>query len=635
MIIGIDTGGTFTDVVVVHEGGIGQFKIPSTPRDPSVAFRQALEKAAELHPGETAAAIIYGSTIATNTLLEGKLARSCFVTNVGFEDIFRLGRQNRSGEDLYKAVPRNRTVAVPREMVVGFNARQYADGSVEGEPTTRDIADLIVCLDDLDPASVAIGFLHSYVNPRVEGMVAGDLKRAGFEVCISSEIDPNPYEYERFTTTAINAGLIPVLKPHLGKLAAIAGTEPLLMQSNGGVIRACDAADKPVNLLLSGPAGGVMGLDLLAGWIAEEKLIGYDMGGTSTDVAVYDGSPPMRQELELAGLPVRCPSLDINTVGAGGGSIVEIGRGGALKVGPQSAGAEPGPACYGRGGPLTLTDCNLLTGRLPRGILLAGTLALDAAASEAALNKAAGDVMQPRGLAEGALKVAAAVMAGAVRKAVRDRGADPSEFALVAFGGAGGLHAVDLAMEVGIGRIIFPREAGVFSALGMALSRPRRDKLHHIGLRWERGTEGENICIKVKSLAIKVDEDGEVALAARCRYPGQRFFIEIPFGPDLPERFDDEHRRRFGLARPEAPVEVVTVVASILGAKPDISPAKHTPVKADYPSPSGAVAWSELEVGARVEGPAAVVGRDASAWIPRGHAASVDDMGNLRMEVAG
>ena len=377
-----------------------------------------------------------------------------------------------------------------------------------------------------------------------------------------------------------------------------------------------------------------MGLDLLAKWIGERKLIGFDMGGTSTDVAVYDGSPPMRQQLVLAGLPVRCPSLDINTVGAGGGSIVEIGAGGALKVGPQSAGADPGPACYGRGGPLTLTDCNLLTGRLPKGILLAGSLALDETAAEAALNKVAGGVMHRHAFAEGALRVAAAVMAGAVRKAARDRGADPSEFTLVAFGGAGGLHAVDLALEVGVRRIIFPREAGVFSALGMALSRPRRDRLHHIGLRWERGKDGKNICEKVKALVGKDDGDGEIALTARCRYPGQRFFLEIPFGPDLHGRFDDEHQRRFSISRPDTPVEVVTVIASILGPKPDITPSNYTPVKADYPVPNGALAWSELEVGARVDGPMAIVGRDASAWIPRGYAAEVDDMGNLRMEVS-
>jgi len=377
-----------------------------------------------------------------------------------------------------------------------------------------------------------------------------------------------------------------------------------------------------------------MGLGLLAGWVGERKLIGFDMGGTSTDVAVYDGLPPMRQQLELAGLPLRCPSLDINTVGAGGGSIVEIGPGGVLKVGPQSAGADPGPACYGRGGPLTLTDCNLRTGRLPGGILLAGSLALDEAASEAALRNVAGNAMPSDALAEGALRVAAAVMAGAVRKDARDRGADPSEFTLVAFGGAGGLHAVDLALEVGLRRILFPREAGVFSALGMALSRPRRDRLHHIGLRWERGTDGKNIYEKVKSLITKADINEEIGLTARCRYPGQRFFLEIPFAPDLPDRFDDEHRRRFGISRPDVPVEVVTVVASIFGPRPHISPSNHTPVKADYPVPDGALAWSELKVGAKVEGPVAVVGRDASAWIPSGCAAEVDYMGNLHMEVS-
>jgi N-methylhydantoinase A len=241
--------------------------------------------------------------------------------------------------------------------------------------------------------------------------------------------------------------------------------------------------------------------------------------------------------------------------------------------------------------------------------------------------------MESESLTIGAQRVAAAVMGGAVRKSARDRGADPSEFALVAFGGAGGLHAVDLAVDIGIHRILFPREAGVFSALGMTLTRQRRDKLHHMGHLWERDSRGEDISERVQSYITDAEDGEEIALLARCRYPGQRFFIEIPFSNDLLERFDREHQARFGMSRPNSPVEIVTLVVSTFGPKPDIPPPSHSPVKADYPIPNGALAWCELDEGAEISGPIAVVGREATAWIPEGCVAEVDNMGNLRMEV--
>ncbi len=633
MIIGIDTGGTFTDVVIVRHGSVHQFKLPSTPDDPSIVFKTALDEVANLYPNESPQIVVYGSTIATNALLEAKLAKTCFITNIGFEDVFRIGRQNRDSSDLYSPVPGPRPEPISRELVTGLNARINADGSVVREPTTADIADLIVLLDDIDPASVAIGLLHSHLNPRMERLVAGDLRRAGFEVCLSSDIDPNPYEYERFTTTAINAGLIPILKPHLDRLNYASAVEPMLMQSNGGIAPAGEISTRPINLLLSGPAGGVMGLDILSGWAGERKLIGFDMGGTSTDVAIYDGSPPIRQQLDLAGFPIRCPSLDINTVGAGGGSIVRIGPGGALEVGPQSAGAVPGPACYGAGGPLTLTDCNLSAQRIPPGIYLAGSLKLDAAASDGMLAEVAGGIIEPAELANGAIRVAGAIMAGAIRKSARDRGADPSEFTLVAFGGAGGLHAVDVAREIGIRRILFPKEAGVFSALGMALCRPRRDKLHPLGLIWERSADGKPIIERVRKLTPDIQKGESLEIRARCRYPNQRFFIEIPFDAELPSNYDREHAARFGISRPDSAVEIVSLVVSILGPKPEIPPPHHKPHKADYPIPEHSIAWCELETDTELSGPLAIVGREATAWIPEYCTCTVDHMGNLRMEV--
>ncbi len=633
MIVGIDTGGTFTDVFIIRDGSIDRFKLPSTPDDPSVVFRNTLEKIDAMYPDEKPDVLVYGSTVATNALLEDNLSKTCFVTNKGFEDVFRLGRQNRPADSLYSPVPPQRKVPVPRERVLGIDVRQGHGGKVEHPLEAGDLSDLVLMLDDIDAEAVGIGLLHSYADPSVELFIADALRRAGFKVCASGKIDPNPYEYERFTTTAVNAGLMPLMGSYLGKLDELTDAELLIMQSNGGVASADEVAEYPIRLLLSGPAGGVMALELLAEWTGGKKLIGFDMGGTSTDIAIHDGASPFRQQLDLAGLPIRCPSLDIQTVGAGGGSIVRIDPGGALEVGPQSAGADPGPACYGNGGPLTLTDCNLWGGRLASDIRLAGTMKLDSGASEKALCNVGGDVLNPDALAEGALKVVAAVMAGAVRRAARERGVDPSEFTLVSFGGAGGLHASDLANEVGIKRILIPRDAGVFSALGMSFTRQRRDEMHHVGLRWERDADPSEILDAIGDLVPEISSGEEVVVNARCRYPGQRFTIELEFGPDLPKRFDEEHERRFGISRPDAPVEIVTVVVSVLGKKPDIGAPLHVPAEPDYAVPDGAIAWDLLKEGERIQGPAMVVGREASAWVPGGCIAEVDAMGNLRMEV--
>src|SRR5512133_2523989 len=511
-VLGIDVGGTFTDAVFFRDGAITTAKVPTAARQD-----ESVVAAARAVGAEGVERFTHGTTIATNALLERKGARTAFVTNAGFEHLLHLRRQNRA--DLYRLCAAHAEPLVPLERCFGVRGRMGPDEELE----PLDLASL----PELDADAVAVCLLHAYRDASHERTVAGEIRRRmpNAHVVTSHEIAPEFREYERASTTAIDAYLGPAVARYLRALEARcddAGLPaPLVMRSSGGVAELGEAAAHPVVALVSGPAAGVVGAAKVAREAGHENAIAFDMGGTSTDVClIAEGAAARTSERLVGGFPVRVPTIDLHTVGAGGGSIVWRDAGGALRVGPESAGAEPGPACYGRGGTRpTVTDANLLLGRLPQ--RLAGGLELDREAAERALAGFA-----PAEVVE----VVNAEMLRALRVISVERGHDPRDFALIAFGGAGPLHACALAEELGIGTVLVPAAAGVLSALGLVASEERRDQ----------------VVPYVRPLDDVDDLPSEGA--ADLRYAGQSFELTVPIQPDLADAFHRAHEERYGYA---------------------------------------------------------------------------------------
>jgi N-methylhydantoinase A len=535
-ILGVDVGGTFTDAVLVEGGRIRTAKVPTAARQETsvvAAARAVGAGEAELER------FAHGTTVATNALLERRGARTAYVGNAGFQHLLHLRRQTRA--HLYRLCAEHPAPLVPLERCHGVGGRLGAGGELE----PLDLASLPE-LGEVE--SVAVCLLFSFRDPSHERAVAEELRRRhpGVHVVASHEVAPEFREYERASTTAADAYLAPVAARYLRALAAAAAEarlpEPVVMLSSGGVASVEEAAAHPARLLVSGPAGGVVGAGLLARRAGFENAIAFDMGGTSTDVCLLPGGRAERVgEREVDGLPIRLPTVDVHTVGAGGGSLVRRDAGGALRVGPESAGADPGPACYGRGGGPTVTDANLLLGRLPQE--LPGGLVLDRDAAEAAL-----DGIDPAAVVE----VVNAEMLRALRVVSVERGHDPREFALVAYGGAGPLHACALAEELGIETVLVPAAAGVLSALGLAASEERRDRVvSHVRLLGEVG---------------ELPREGEADL----RYRGQSFELTVPLGGDLADDFHQAHEERYGYADREREVELVAVRTAEVTPGPDV-----------------------------------------------------------------
>src|SRR5213083_768772 len=523
-VLGVDVGGTFTDAVVLDGGRVTTAKVlTASHQEESVV-------AAARAAGATGSVdrFAHGTTVATNALLERKGARTAFVTTAGFEHLLHLRRQTRA--QLYRPCAAWPEPLVPLERSHGVRGRMGPEGELE----PLDLG----TLPAIDAEAVAVCLLHAYRDPWHERAVVEELRRRlpDAHVVASHEVAPEFREYERASTTAADAYLGPALARYLRALAAACAEaglpEPLVMRSSGGVASLAEVSEHDAIALVSGPAAGAVGASRLAALAGIENAIAFDMGGTSTDVcAIVDGAVGRSHERLVGGFPIRLPAVDVHTVGAGGGSIVWRDAGGALRVGPESAGAEPGPACYGRGGDRpTVTDANLLLGRLPD--RLAGGVELDRRAAERAFVG-----LDP---AE-AVEVVNAEMLRALRLVSIERGHDPLDFALVAFGGAGPLHACALAEELGIGTVLVPDAAGVLSALGLAVSDERRDR--------------------VESYVRLLDEVGELPAAgeADLRYRGQSFELTVPLGADLAGAFHRAHEARYGYADPERPVELVAV----------------------------------------------------------------------------
>jgi N-methylhydantoinase A len=578
--VGVDTGGTFTDFVVTRGGVIEVFKEFSTPTRPEEAILRGMATIG----GAAALEVIHGSTVATNALLERKGARTALLTTAGFEDVLVIGRQTR--RELYNISVTRPEPIVTDELRLGIQERVLYDGTVETAIDLDQVKGIVDQLRREHVESVAVCLLFSFANPSHENAIAEALRLLGIPVSLSSRIMPEYREYERTSTTVINAYLAPKMREYLNRLNDQIKCRSLrVMQSNGGAVAARAASEFPVRTIVSGPAGGVVGAFHVASKCGYPNIITFDMGGTSTDVALCKGEIQVTHEGEIDGLPVGIPMMDIHTVGAGGGSIAELDIGGALRVGPQSAGADPGPICYGRGERLTVTDANVILGRLPARFFLGGTVPL---ATER-IGPIVSAMPWTRGwksihaLAQGVIDVVNNNMEQAVRLISVERGHDPADFALFCFGGAGGLHAADLARALGIPRVIVPRFPGALSALGLLLADSRKDYSRSLLMPAEsserRIREALDQLHQVGESEMK--SEGFDAKAVRhidavdMRYRGQSYELSIPMTREFIDEFHEAHERRYGYSTPDKPVEIVNVRTSFFGRseKPKFRPA--------------------------------------------------------------
>ena len=634
MRIGVDAGGTFTDFVVLHDDGrLESFKLRSDPRSPAKVILAGLERAAAR---QKKVDVVHGSTVATNALLERKGAQTAFVTTAGFEDLLEIGRQNRP--ELYNLTPGLRRPLIPRELCFGVHERTYHDGTVARHPTAAELKRLAMRLKRAGVRSIAICFLHAYQNAGNERAVLAALKRTGVYVCASHDVSPEFREYERSSTTAVNAYVGPLMEAYLAELERAQGFRIAIMQSNGGFLSAGDASRHAVRTVLSGPAGGLVGAMVTARRSGFRKILGFDMGGTSTDVSLADGEARETTEASVDGFPIRVPMLDIHTVGAGGGSIARVDAGGLLRVGPESAGADPGPACYGSGTQPTVTDAHVVLGRIQS--LLGGGMRVDADRAAAAVDRIARRLKLDRAAAAaGILRVANSNMERAIRAVSVERGYDPREFALVAFGGCGGLHACEIAEQLGIHSVIVPQYAGALSALGMLMADAVRDYAAGVLGRGNIEKTFEALDKRARGESPKA----RIERSADLRYRGQSYELNVPWtgAPGANKAFHREHARIYGYSLPRREVEVVTVRVRARGASPkprltgppvQDGATETRPVWASGSSRRVPVWKREQVARTPLKGPALVLDYGSTTLVSAGWRFHVDRAGNLLIE---
>ena len=649
--IAVDTGGTFTDCVWVDNGRVRMLKVFSTPDDPSHAIVDAITRILEAARPRAASSLIllHGTTVGTNTLLQRKGARVAFITTKGFEDTIEIGRQARP--KLYDFFFDRIEPLVPSELRFGVPERTAPTGEVLTPADSRELAEKI---RTQNPEAIAVSLLFSFANPENEMKVADAVAQLNLPLSLSHQLLPEFREYERASTVVVNAYLQPVMERYLNRLADKAGknSRVFVMQSSGGITSLDVAAREPVRTVLSGPAGGVVGAAAMARHSGFHQIIGFDMGGTSTDVALVSGEARATNEAEVAGYPVRVPMLDIHTVGAGGGSLARFDAAGSLRVGPESAGADPGPICYGRGEQPTVTDANLLLGRLRPEAFLGGDFTLDLDRTRrivAEWLKRSHSTLSVEQFAAGVVRVVNATMEKAIRVVSIERGYDPRDFALVAFGGAGGLHACELAASLGIPKVIVPALPGALSAYGILVSDVVKDYSRTILLRVKDTIPKRKLDAEFRALAQSAEREfkregwtGKPALArtADLRYRGQGFELNIAYGPRMLADFHAEHKRRYGYSSPQREVEIVTVRlrAKLPGSRIEASfaetgrtgKAQSASVFFDGKSQRAQVlARESLPVQRSFRGPAIVTEYSATTVVPAGCSFSVDKSLNL------
>ena len=680
--IGVDTGGTFTDIVMRINGDLFTHKVLSTPQNPAHAVIQGVSEILHQHNTDTEQLeIVHGSTVATNALLERRGARIALVTTKGFEDVLEIGRQARPS--LYDFFVERPAPLVPADRRFGISERTLHTGEIQTEIEPTDLDVLAAELAALELDAIAICFLFAYVNPRNEQIVAEHLARLGIPISCSYEVLPEYREYARFSTTVANAYIRPTLERHLSTLT---DSEQFpesfrLMLSNGGSVsvaafqgklQAQNLLSKDVSAgirtVLSGPAGGVLGAYQIAKTAGYDQIITFDMGGTSTDVSLCNDGISLTTESTISGLPIKVPLIDIHTVGAGGGSIATVDAGGALRVGPESAGAVPGPICYGNNGEdITVTDVNLFLGRISATQFLGGAMFLDSDKISTHIEKFAAQLgIAPLQAADGILKVANAAMERAIKVISVERGFDTRDFTLVSFGGAGGLHAAFMAENLGIRTVLIPPNGGLLSAYGMLFADVVKDYSQTV--LWQFETDGEML---VEALNAGFDElltraENEmktegfalkqlvVSRSLDMRYEGQSYELNIPYFTEtsgclselqaLVEKFHTAHDQRFGYARTDAPVEIVNLRLTATGEtdKPLIQPlpladadaseaftVQNRVVFEGAALPTDFYRREALRPGNRIAGPAIVTEFSATTVIPPDFSAVVDTYQNL------
>ncbi len=645
MRIAIDTGGTFTDAIYLEGGVLKTNKFFSTPPDPSLAIL-------EITSGIEITSLIHGSTVGTNAFLERKGAKIAFLTTAGFEDILFIGRQTRA--HLYDLSVEKPSPIVRPENCLGVRERIDARGNVITALSQIETKRLFEHLKKKEIEAIAVCLLHAYLYPHHERLLKSALLKLGHPLSISSEILPEFREYERASTTAINAYLSPVMSRYLNRLKQrLPQTTIYIQQSNGGWFKAKEAARLAAHTVLSGPAGGVSGAFMWAQDLGEKRIITFDMGGTSTDVCLIDGRIPFTKEYVLDGFPLSIPVIDIHTVGAGGGSIAYIDMGGALKVGPESAGADPGPACYGKGEKPTVTDANLVLGRILPDCFLGGRFRLQKDRSQKAIFPLAQRMqLSLEEAALGIIKVANVNMIRALRKVSLERGYNPKEFSLFCFGGAGGLHACSLAKELGVKRILIPKLAGGLSAFGLLFAPPLKDFSRTI---WLKAQEKERLfeiqeqlkkeaLLNMKKMGFRPQEFQEECFLD-MRYQGQGYELSIPFCEDYISAFEEMHRRQFGYTCPDFPIEIVIMRLRLKGRPPED---KWTITKENNHIPleitkvfteqgwieAPVIDWNHLHVGDKFKGPAVIVEPFTTVWIEPLFRAEVEENYTLSLALS-
>jgi N-methylhydantoinase A len=661
--IAIDTGGTFTDCVCLADGQLRVLKILSTPTDPA---RAVLAGARQLG-GDAVAEVRHGTTVGTNTMLERTGARVAFVTTAGFEDTIAIGRQARASlYDWFAPVP---VCLVPRALRFGVPERVSAEGEQLRTPSDAELAALVHAVRSSGAEAVAISLLFSFANPATEKRVEEALRQTGLPVSASHRILPEFREYERASTTVVNAYLAPRMQSYLLALENGIRGRVNVMQSSGGIISARLAAREPVRTVLSGPAGGVVGACRMAQAAGFKSIIGFDMGGTSTDVFLAqnaaEGADRTRESV-VAGAPIGVPMLDIHTAGAGGGSIARFDAGGMLRVGPQSAGADPGPICFGRGQQPTVTDANLLLGRLDAESFLGGGVELDRERTEKIMRELKGSLETTEEFAAGILRVVETQMEKAIRVISVERGHDPRDFTLVAFGGGGPLHACSLAAALRIPRVLVPALPGALSAVGILLADTVRDYSRTVMLR------GDAIG-SVAALFAELEQQGVSEFAAEglagaalptvdLRYARQGYELNLSFDAEDPAHsiaaFHELHRQRYGFSDAARPVEIVNLRLRMVAAGEPYSPEKRELVPGDgraafyaerqvwfdeaWPDEAGFDGGfrptrfyrrEKLAPGDAIEGPAMITEYTSATLAPPGCTARVDALGNLVIDV--
>jgi len=657
--VAIDTGGTFTDCVTLRDGEIEVLKVASTPADPSLAV---LDAVARIGAGE-GLELRHGTTVGTNTMLERSGAKVAFVTTQGFEDTIAIGRQTRASlYDWFVPVP---VCLVPKALRFGVPERVSAEGEVLRRPSDEELAELIEQVRGSGAEAIAVSLLFSFAKPETEQRVETALRGLGLPVSVSHQILPEFREYERAATTVVNATLAPRMESYLLGLERRiteqhGGASVDVMQSSGGTIPVRLAAQEPVRTILSGPAGGVIGATRMALAAGFERIIGCDMGGTSTDVFLADasaGGVQRTRESVVAGVPVSVPMLDIHTVGAGGGSIARFDAGGMLRVGPESAGAEPGPICFGRGAKPTVTDANLLLGRLDVGSFVGGGVPLDRERAAQMLAQRKGSLPTVEAFAAGILRVVEAEMEKAIRVISVERGYDPREFTLVAFGGGGPLHACALAAALHIPTVLVPRMPGALSAIGILLADTVRDFSRTVMLPGAAIDElGGAFAEMEQRGAEEFATDNLHGVAERTvdlRYRGQGYELNVPYIREHPSRsieaFHALHRQRYGFADASKPMEIVNLRLRMVAAGEKYVPSYNAPVPGD--GRAACVATREIYFGDHfvptkiyrrdglrpadaIDGPAMIAEYTSATVLPPGCRAQVDGYGNLVIHVA-